>query len=186
MKHNITFCDTAYELDMRKWKLNISECVTWSSFELCILELFNVSISCVTHQISYLYSVSVHKLLRKSRINVATVSLTHPVSSGKVMANGGKYTQSLMHSQNNKPTGVRSGERGGQATCLHLSIHFSGNLWFKKFVTFLWNCGDAPCSWKSMSRTLLTSNFCYLRHHFNYSECSAPGGKIWELKWNEL
>jgi hypothetical protein len=50
----------------------------------------------VTRQISYLYSVSVHTLLSKSRVTVATVSLNLPASSSKVVANGGTYTDSIL------------------------------------------------------------------------------------------
>jgi hypothetical protein len=37
----------------------------------------------------YLYSISVHTLLNKLRINVATVSRILPASSSRVVANGG-------------------------------------------------------------------------------------------------
>jgi hypothetical protein len=48
----------------------------------------------VAQQISYLYSISVHTLLSKLRITVATKYLVLPESSGKVVANGGMYTVS--------------------------------------------------------------------------------------------
>jgi hypothetical protein len=80
-------------------------------------------------------------LLSKSRVNVATASLILPPSSSKVVANGGMYTASLMYPPKIQK-GVRSGERGGQVTGLPLSIHFFGNLLFKKSVTSLWKCGE--------------------------------------------
>jgi hypothetical protein len=40
----------------------------------------------------YLYLISVHILLSKSRVTVATESLVLPASSGKVVASGGNYS----------------------------------------------------------------------------------------------
>jgi hypothetical protein len=59
----------------------------------------------VARQISYMNSVSVHTLLSKSRVNVATASLMLPASSVKVAANGDTYTASLMYLQNKKNEG---------------------------------------------------------------------------------
>lgn len=49
----------------------------------------------VAQQISYLYSVSVHTPLSKSRMTVATAYLDLLASSGKVVTNGGFFTISL-------------------------------------------------------------------------------------------
>jgi hypothetical protein len=79
----------------------------------------------------YLYSVSVHTLLSKSKVTVATASLILPASSGKVVANGDMYTTSLMYHQKKKSRRVRSGELGGRVGGPALPIHFSGSLRFK-------------------------------------------------------
>jgi hypothetical protein len=71
--------------------------------------------------------VSVHMLLSKLRVTVATASLILPASSGKVVAIGAAYTVSLIYPPK-ESTGVRTGERGGQVIGPPLPIYFSGNL----------------------------------------------------------
>jgi hypothetical protein len=135
----------------------------------------------LARQISYLYSISVHALLRKSRVTVATASLVLPASPGKVVVNGGTYIVSLMYPQKKKSRSVRSGERGGQVIGPPLPIHFSGNL-----LEEMWR--HSVLLEQHVIRTLFLQNrqeeLLYLRRHFNNCECSASGAKICKLKWH--
>jgi hypothetical protein len=144
MKCILFYCNIAHELKgtvMKTKRIWVSYMIKflWPAFYRC-----SVRAPWVARQMSYLYSVSIHALLSKSRVNVATASLILPASSSKVVANGGTYTTSLMYRQRKESRGVRSGERGGQVIGQPLPIHFSGNLRFKKSVTSLCKCGGAP------------------------------------------
>ncbi|KDR09444.1 hypothetical protein L798_00665 [Zootermopsis nevadensis] len=52
----------------------------------------------MAQQTSYLYLVSDHKLLIKSRITIAVAYLGLPALSGKVVANGAMHTESVPQS----------------------------------------------------------------------------------------
>lgn len=75
----------------------------------------------MARHVSYLYSVSVHTFFGKSRVNVATASLTHRASCDKMIATGGTYTASLIGPRRKKSERVTSGELGGQVIGLPLS-----------------------------------------------------------------
>jgi hypothetical protein len=71
------------------------------AFVIYILQLFNEG-NVSGPAVAYLYSISIHTLLSKSKITVAIASLILPASSGKVGNNGGMCTSSLMNSQKKK------------------------------------------------------------------------------------
>jgi hypothetical protein len=62
----------------------------------------------VPRQISYLHSISVHMLLSKPRVSVATAGSILTSSHGNVVANDGRYTTSLMHTQKKENQGEQS------------------------------------------------------------------------------
>jgi hypothetical protein len=85
-------------------------------------------------------SISLYRLLSKSRVTVAIASLSLPVTSGKVVANGRTCTATLMYPQMKKLMGGKSGERRGQVTdrCYQSISLETCNLRSASFPCLMW------------------------------------------------